>query len=57
MMRKTGMRIIVYLDDILVIAQTAEILKSHMRTLARELQALGFKLNHRKMCLGTSASN
>lgn len=43
MMRKTGTRIIVYLDDILVMAQTVETLKSHMQTLARELQALGFK--------------
>ena len=47
-MRKTGTRINVYLDDILVMAQTVETLKSHMQTLARELQALGFKLNHKK---------
>ena len=48
MMRKTGTRFIVYLDDILVMAQTVETLKSHMQTLARESQALGFKLNHKK---------
>ena len=45
---KTGTRIIVYLDNILVMAQTVETLKSHMQTLDRELQALGFKLNHKK---------
>ena len=47
-MRMTGLCIIVYLDDIMVMAQSAEILKSHMQTLARELQAVGFKLNHKK---------
>ena len=47
-MRMTGLRIIVYLDDMLVMAQSAERLMSHMQTLARELQALGFKLNHKK---------
>ena len=46
-MKKTGSCIIVYPDDILVMAQSAEILKSNMQTLARELQALGFKLNHK----------
>ena len=47
-MRKTGTHIIVYLDDILVMAQSVETLKSHIQTLTRELQALGLKLNHKK---------
>ena len=47
-MRMTGLHIIVYLDDILVMAQSPDMLKSHMQTLARELQALDFKLNHKK---------
>ena len=47
-MRMTGLRIIVYLDDMLVMVQSAEKLMSHMQTLARELQALGFKPNHKK---------
>ena len=44
----TGLHIIVYLDNMLVMAQSAERLMSHMQTLARELQALSFKLNHKK---------
>ena len=48
MVRKMAIRIIIYLDDILIMAQTKELLTSHMEILAWELQELGFKLNHRK---------
>lgn len=51
-LRKQGIRIVIYLDDILIMAQSKDLLRSHMRVLAHELECLGFKLNQNK-CVWT----
>ena len=40
-----------------MMAQTEEMLTSHMHILAQELETLGFKLNRKKMCVETNADN
>lgn len=47
-MRNMGVRLIVYLDDILILAQSPELLKTHMEMMAQRLESLGFKLNNGK---------
>ena len=51
-LRKQGICIIIYLDVILIMAQTKDLLRSHMGILAQELESLGFKSNHNK-CVWT----
>jgi len=38
-MRRLDIRVIFYLDDILVLAQSKELLKTHMEILAQELES------------------
>ena len=47
-MRRKGVRLVLYLDDILVMAQTREGLKEHLSQIASVLQSLGFTLNQQK---------
>ena len=47
-MRRKGVRLIMYLDDTLVMAQTRESLKEHLSQMASVLQSLGFTLNQQK---------
>ena len=47
-MRRKGVRLVLYLDDILVMAQTREGLKEHRSQIASVLQSLGFTLNQQK---------
>ena len=47
-MRRKGVRLVMYLDDILVMAQTMEGLKEHLSQIASVLQSLGFTLNQQK---------
>ena len=47
-LRCMGIRLIVYLDDILVLSQSAEIFRAHMCTVAQVLESLGFRLNMSK---------
>ena len=47
-MRRKRVRLIMYLDDTLVMAQTKESLKEHLSQLALVLQLLGFTLNQQK---------
>ena len=50
-LRKQGLRIIVYLDDILLMADSAERLNNHMEIMTDTLQQLGFILNRKKCIL------
>ena len=50
-MRKKGIRLIVYLDDTLVLAQSQTTLKRHVTSVAETLCNLGFTLNHKKSVL------
>ena len=50
-MRKKGIRLIVYLDDTLVLAQSQTTLKRHIASVAETLCNLGFTLNHKKSVL------
>ena len=47
-MRNRGVRLIVYLDDILILAQSAQLLRTNMKMVAQMLESLGFKLNLKK---------
>jgi hypothetical protein len=47
-LRSMGIRLIIYLDDILILSQSAETLRAHMRTVAQQLECLGFRLNMKK---------
>ena len=47
-MRNRGVRLIVYLDDILILAQSTQLLRAHMKMVAQMLESLGFKLNLKK---------
>ena len=47
-LRKQGIQILFYLDDLLVLAQSQQMLDQHIQLLAHELTSLGFKLNHKK---------
>lgn len=47
-MQWTGVHLVVYLDDILVMAQSQELLRQHMQVVASSLQSVGFSLNHKR---------
>ena len=47
-MRNRDVRLIVYLDDILILAQSTQLLRAHMKMVAQMLESLGFKLNLKK---------
>ena len=44
-LRRMGIRLVVYLDNIQILLQSAEALKTHMHLVAQRLESLGFKLN------------
>ena len=50
-LRSRGLRLIIYLDDILLMASSPDILKSHSQMLMQLLQELGFILNLKKCVL------
>ena len=43
-----GVRIIVYIDDILILAETSDQASQHLETLLWTLQSLGFIINQEK---------
>ena len=47
-MRRKGVCLVMYLDDILMMAQTREGLKEHLSQMSSVLQSLGFILNQQK---------
>ena len=47
-LRSMGIRLIIYLDNILILSQSAETLRAHMSTVAQKLESLGFRLNTSK---------
>ncbi|KAG1453454.1 hypothetical protein G6F56_007571 [Rhizopus delemar] len=47
-MRELGIRVVYYLDDICVLAQTKKEIQSNMQTLLKHLQTLGFIINQTK---------
>ena len=51
LLRSWGIRIIVYIDDMLVMARTREEAKQHMEVLVFLLEALGFIINQEKSIL------
>lgn len=50
-MRKQGIRLIAYLDDILIIGKTAREVAEHTSQLITHLASLGFILNMKKSCI------
>ena len=53
-MRRKGIRLVMYLDNTLVMAQTRESLKEHLSQMASVLQSLGFTVNQQ---LGANSQN
>ncbi|XP_044140080.1 uncharacterized protein LOC122930635 [Bufo gargarizans] len=53
-LRSRGVRLIVYLDDILIMAQDRSVLLNHLRWTMDLLSDLGFLLNQEKSCLSPS---
>ena len=51
LLRQLGIRIIVYLDDMLIMAQTQEMAKCHATTTINLLESLGFTVNYQKSVL------
>lgn len=52
LLRQLGIRIVIYLDDILVMAQTQEeMAKCHATTTINLLESLGFTVNYQKSVL------
>ena len=51
-LRQQGIRLVQYLDDTLLVAESPEALKAHLRKAANLLEELGFLLNKRK-CVWT----
>ena len=47
-LRSMGIRLIIYLDDILILFQSAETLRDHMHIIAQKLESLGFRVNMNK---------
>ena len=50
-LRKRGVRLIIYLDDILIMAETETLAKHHAQTTCNLLEALGFVINFQKSIL------
>ena len=51
LLREMGVRLIAYIDDILILAETKEMAQNHIRGLSYLLQSLGFKINYKKSIL------
>ena len=51
LLRGTGVRLIVYIDDMLVLAETREKAEEHAEALVYLLQCLGFVINQKKSVL------
>lgn len=47
-LRKKGIRCVIYIDDILIVAKTKELCHQHTKLAAQVLQSLGFLLNWKK---------
>ena len=47
-LRKNGVRILLYIDDLLIIAASEEIAKQHVQMLLKEVARFGFLLNEKK---------
>ena len=54
LLRAKGIRVVVYLDDLLIMARTKEELLRHTDSLIRCLQDHGFTINQKKSCLTPS---
>ena len=50
-LRKRGVRLIIYLDDILIMAETEILAKHHAQTTCNLLEASGFVINFQKSIL------
>lgn len=48
MLRKTGVRLIVYLDDILIMAESKQFVNQHAQLVLGTLENLGFVVNYEK---------
>ena len=48
MLRKLGLRLIVYIDDILIMAESPQLLRDHVMGLTYLLENLGFVINYTK---------
>ena len=53
-LREIGLRLIIYIDDILVMAETESLLKDHVTAVVYLLENLGFVVNHPKSELDPS---
>ena len=51
LLREMGVRLIAYIDDILIQAESRELARSHAEGLVYLLQCLGFKINQKKSVL------
>lgn len=54
MLRKMGVRLIVYLDDILIMAESKQLATQHAQLVASTLENLGFVVNYEKSVLTPS---
>lgn len=54
LLRKQGVRLIIYLDDIPIMAESVEIAKAHANLAVNLLTSLGFVINHKKSVLNPS---
>ena len=54
LLRKQGVRLIIYLDDILIMAESVEFPKTHANLAVSLLVSLGFMINHKKTVLTPS---
>jgi len=54
LLRKQGVRLIIYLDDILIMAESVEIAKAHANLAVNLVTSLGFVINHKKSVLTPS---
>ena len=50
-LRKQGIRLIIYLDDILIMAETESLAKYHAQTTCNPLETLGYVINYQKSLL------
>ena len=51
-----GVRLIAYIDDILILAETKEMAQDHVRGLTYLLECLGFKVNYQKSVMESAQS-
>ena len=47
-LRKLGVRIVLYIDELLIIATSEELCRLHVQMLLKEIQKFGFLLNEKK---------